>query len=92
MALALALGGLTQLLAAMWEFVTGNTYAVTMFGMLSGFYLSAGVSILPQFDLHACDANHPFQTIFWAGSGIEASYEGTTSLTSALGVYVCYIF
>jgi succinate-acetate transporter protein len=44
LALALALGGLTQLLAAMWEFVTGNTYAVTMFGMLSGFYLSAGVS------------------------------------------------
>ncbi|ELU39632.1 GPR1/FUN34/yaaH family domain-containing protein [Rhizoctonia solani AG-1 IA] len=42
LALALALGGLTQLLAAMWEFVTGNTYAVTMFGMLSGFYLSAG--------------------------------------------------
>ncbi|KAF8607331.1 hypothetical protein BDV93DRAFT_436179, partial [Ceratobasidium sp. AG-I] len=70
LALALALGGLTQLLAAMWEFVTGNTYAVTMFGMLSGFYLSAGVS-----------------TIFWAGSGIEQSYEGTTSLTSALGVY-----
>ncbi|KAG8765104.1 hypothetical protein FRC12_007678 [Ceratobasidium sp. 428] len=42
LALSLALGGLTQLLAAMWEFAAGNTYAVTMFGMLSGFYLSAG--------------------------------------------------
>ncbi|KAF8599751.1 hypothetical protein BDV93DRAFT_525840 [Ceratobasidium sp. AG-I] len=31
----------------MWEFVTGNTFAATMFSMLGGFYLSVGAIYWP---------------------------------------------
>ncbi|KDN37724.1 hypothetical protein RSAG8_09992, partial [Rhizoctonia solani AG-8 WAC10335] len=47
LAMALSTGGLVQFLAGMWEFVTGNTYAATMFGMLGGFYLSVGAIYWP---------------------------------------------
>jgi succinate-acetate transporter protein len=45
--MALAVGGLCQLLAGMWEFVTGNTFAATMFSMLGGFYLAVGTIYWP---------------------------------------------
>lgn len=47
LAMALSTGGLVQFLAGMWEFVCGNTYATTMFGMLGGFYLSVGAVYWP---------------------------------------------
>ncbi|CAE7085510.1 unnamed protein product [Rhizoctonia solani] len=47
LAMALAVGGLTQFLAGMWEFVTGNTFAATMFSMLGGFYLAVGAIYWP---------------------------------------------
>lgn len=47
LAMALSTGGLVQFLAGMWEFVCGNTYATTMFGMLGGFYLSVGAIYWP---------------------------------------------
>ncbi|KEP51785.1 GPR1/FUN34/yaaH family protein [Rhizoctonia solani 123E] len=47
LAMALAVGGLTQFLAGMWEFVTGNTFAATMFSMLGGFYLAIGAVYWP---------------------------------------------
>lgn len=48
LAMALAVGGLTQFLAGMWEFVTGNTFAATMFSMLGGFYLAVGAIYWPS--------------------------------------------
>jgi succinate-acetate transporter protein len=47
LAMALGVGGLTQFLAGMWEFVTGNTFAATMFSMLGGFYLAVGAIYWP---------------------------------------------
>ncbi len=38
--LALAYGGLAQLLAGMWEFRTGNTYGAVLFSSFGAFWLS----------------------------------------------------
>lgn len=38
--LALAYGGLAQLLAGMWEFAKGNTFGATAFSSYAGFWLS----------------------------------------------------
>src|SRR6188472_1847268 len=38
--LALAYGGLAQLLAGMWEFRTGNTFGATAFSSYGAFWLS----------------------------------------------------
>jgi len=46
--MALAVGGLCQLLAGMWEFVTGNTFAATAFTILAGFWLSYGILYWPS--------------------------------------------
>ncbi|KAH7337215.1 GPR1/FUN34/yaaH family-domain-containing protein [Rhizoctonia solani] len=46
--MALAVGGLVQLLAGMWEFVTGNTFAATAFTILAGFWISYGIMYWPS--------------------------------------------
>ena len=46
--MALAVGGLCQLLAGMWEFVTGNTFAATAFTILGGFWISYGILYWPS--------------------------------------------
>ncbi|KAJ1303114.1 hypothetical protein OPQ81_011315 [Rhizoctonia solani] len=46
--MALAVGGLVQLLAGMWEFVTGNTFAATAFTILGGFWISYGIMYWPS--------------------------------------------
>ncbi|KZO94564.1 hypothetical protein CALVIDRAFT_599934 [Calocera viscosa TUFC12733] len=45
--MALMVGGLTQLLAGMWEFACGNTFGGTIFSLFSGFWLSFGLIYLP---------------------------------------------
>lgn len=44
--MALAVGGIVQFLAGMWEFRTGNTFAATQFSMFGGFWFAVGVSLL----------------------------------------------
>src|SRR5947209_10144889 len=39
-AVALAYGGITQLLAGMWEFRTGNTFGATAFASYGAFWIS----------------------------------------------------
>jgi len=46
--MALAVGGLCQLLAGMWEFVHGNTFGSTAFTMLGGFWISYGILYWPS--------------------------------------------
>lgn len=41
--MALAYGGLCQLLAGMWEFAAGNTFGATAFSSYGGFWLSFAV-------------------------------------------------
>ncbi|QRV75638.1 glyoxylate pathway regulator [Ceratobasidium sp. AG-Ba] len=45
--MALAVGGLCQLLAGMWEFASGNTFGATVFSMYGGFWLSFGTIFIP---------------------------------------------
>ena len=40
--LAIGYGGLVQLLAGMWEFASGNTFAATAFSSYGGFWISFG--------------------------------------------------
>src|SRR5436305_2046054 len=47
--LALAYGGIGQLLAGMWEFKTGNTFGATAFSSYGGFWISLGFALLPLF-------------------------------------------
>src|SRR5437762_12457617 len=44
--LALFSGGLTQLLAGMWEFRNNNTFGSTAFSTYGGFWLSLGVFVI----------------------------------------------
>jgi len=46
--MALAVGGLCQLLAGMWEFAHGNTFGATAFTLLGGFWLSYGIVYWPS--------------------------------------------
>lgn len=45
--MALACGGLAQLLAGMWEFVCGNTFGATVFSSYGAFWISYGIIFLP---------------------------------------------
>jgi len=45
--LALAYGGLVQLLAGMWEFACGNTLGATAFSSYGGFWISFGIILWP---------------------------------------------
>ncbi|KAJ9098785.1 hypothetical protein QFC19_006262 [Naganishia cerealis] len=51
--MALAYGGLVQLLAGMWEFASGNTFAATAFSSYGGFWLSFGAIYVPQLGITA---------------------------------------
>jgi succinate-acetate transporter protein len=44
--LALAYGGITQLLAGMWEFRTGNTFGAVAFSSYGGFWISFFVLVM----------------------------------------------
>lgn len=57
-ATALLYGGLIQILAGMWEFRKGNTWAATIFTSYGGFLAAFGVIFLPAFGIeHALTAN-----------------------------------
>jgi len=45
--MAVAVGGIVQFLAGMWEFRTGNTFAATQFSMFGGFWFAVGVIYIP---------------------------------------------
>jgi len=49
--LALFYGGLTQLLAGMWEFRAGNTFGATAFSSFGAFWLSWAVMLIPGFGI-----------------------------------------
>ncbi|CUA71395.1 hypothetical protein RSOLAG22IIIB_04610 [Rhizoctonia solani] len=45
--MAFGVGGLTQLLAGMWEFAAGNTFGATAFSAYGGFWISYGTILTP---------------------------------------------
>ena len=65
--LALAYGGIAQLLAGMWEFRTGNTFGAVAFTSFGAFWIS--FFLLVTFfapSLPAADAGHAIGLYLWA--------------------------
>ncbi len=65
--LALAYGGIAQLLAGMWEFRTGNTFGAVAFSSYGAFWISfwALVTFFAK-DIPEADAGHAVGLYLWA--------------------------
>jgi succinate-acetate transporter protein len=88
--LALAYGGLAQLLAGMWEFRTGNTFGATAFTSYGAFWLSfwAFVQFFEK-DIPKADAGHAvgLYLIAW---GIFTAYMFVASLRTTGAVALVF--
>ena len=64
---ALAYGGLAQLLAGMWEFRTGNTFGAVAFTSFGAFWLSFwALVVFYAGDIPEADAGHAIGLYLWA--------------------------
>jgi succinate-acetate transporter protein len=90
-ALALAYGGIGQLLAGMWEFKTGNTFGATAFSSYGAFWISfwALVTFFLK-DIPAADAGHAVGLYLWAW-GIFTTYMFVASLRTSVAVAVVFL-
>ncbi len=89
--LALAYGGLAQLLAGMWEFRTGNTFGAVAFSSFGAFWISFFILIqfiaptIPKADLENALA------VYLYGWGIFTAYMFIASLrTTGLSCWCSY--
>jgi succinate-acetate transporter protein len=84
--LAIAYGGIAQLLAGMWEFRTGNTFGAVAFTSYGAFWLSfwAFVQFFAK-DIPATDVGHAVGLFLWAWA-IFTSYMFVASLRTSAGV------
>jgi succinate-acetate transporter protein len=65
--LALAYGGIAQLLAGMWEFRTGNTFGAVAFSSYGAFWISFwAINVFYAKDLTAAHAGHAIGLYLWA--------------------------
>jgi succinate-acetate transporter protein len=88
--LALAYGGLAQLLAGMWEFRTGNTFGAVAFTSFGAFWLSFWA--LNQFfvkDIPAADKGHAIG-LFLIAWGIFTTYMWVASLRVSVAVMLVF--
>lgn len=88
--LALAYGGIAQVLAGMWEFRTGNTFGAVAFTSFGGFWLSLWA--LNQFyaaEIPKADLGHAVG-LFLIGWGIFTLYMWVASLRTTAAV--CLVF
>jgi uncharacterized protein len=89
--LALAYGGIAQLLAGMWEFRTGNTFGATAFCSYGAFWLSFWAFV--QFyasKVPAADAGHAVG-LYLIGWGIFTAYMSIASLRTTGAVALVFI-
>jgi hypothetical protein len=89
--LALAYGGVAQLLAGMWEFRTGNTFGATAFTSYGAFWLSYWAFVQFFADkVPAADAGHAvgLYLIAW---GIFTSYMWIASLRTTAAISGVFI-
>src|SRR3954468_23406331 len=89
--LALAYGGLAQLLAGMWEFRTGNTFGAVAFTSYGAFWLSFWAFV--QFyekSVPAADAGHAvgLYLIAW---GIFTTYMFVASLRTTAAISLVFV-
>jgi succinate-acetate transporter protein len=89
--LALAYGGVAQLLAGMWEFRTGNTFGAVAFSSFGAFWLSywAFVQFFAK-DVPPADLGHAvgLYLIAW---GIFTAYMFVASLRTTAGVATVFL-
>ena len=89
--LALAYGGIAQLLAGMWEFRTGNTFGATAFSSYGAFWISFWVLLhFYAKEIPAADLGHAvgLYLIAW---GIFTSYMFIASLRTTGAVALVFI-
>ncbi len=88
--LALAYGGIAQLLAGMWEFKTGNTFGATAFSSYGAFWISfwALVTFFVK-DIPAADAGHAVGLFLWSW-GIFTTYMFIASLRTSVAVALVF--
>jgi hypothetical protein len=89
--LALAYGGLAQLLAGMWEFRAGNTFGATAFVSFGAFWLSYWAFV--QFyakSVPAADAGHAVG-LYLIGWGIFTAYMCVPSLRTTAAIALVFV-
>jgi len=89
--LALAYGGLAQLLAGMWEFRTGNTFGATAFVSYGAFWLSFWAFVeFFESKVPAADAGHAvgLYLIAW---GIFTTYMIVASLRTTMAIAAVFV-
>jgi uncharacterized protein len=89
--LALAYGGLAQLLAGMWEFRTGNTFGAVAFSSYGAFWLSfwAFVQFFEK-DVPPADAGHAVG-LFLIAWGIFTTYMFVASLRTTAAISLVFL-
>lgn len=88
--LALAYGGIAQLLAGMWEFRTGNTFGAVAFSSYGAFWISfwaLGVFYAPK--IPAADVGHAVGLYLWAWA-IFTTYMFVASLRTTGAVAMVF--
>src|ERR671937_315575 len=88
--LALAYGGVAQVLAGMWEFRTGNTFGAVAFTSFGAFWISywALVTFFSA-KIPAADAGHAVGLYLWAGA-IFTTYMFVASLRTTAAVALVF--
>jgi succinate-acetate transporter protein len=88
---ALAYGGLAQLLAGMWEFRTGNTFGAVAFTSFGAFWLSFWAFVVFYAgDIPEADAGHAIG-LFLIAWGIFTLYMFVASLRTTAAVALVFI-
>ena len=89
--LALAYGGVVQLLAGMWEFRTGNTFGAVAFCSFGGFWLSFwALNALYAKSIPLTAANHSIGLFLWAWA-IFTTYMFVASLRTTAAVALVFM-
>src|SRR6266480_3098301 len=92
--LALAYGGIAQLLAGMWEFRTGNTFGAVAFSSFGAFWISFWLLVtfaVPGLEKDPSVANHAIGLYLWAWA-IFTTYMFVASLRTTGAVALVFLF
>src|SRR5437868_9791515 len=89
--LALAYGGIAQLLAGMWEFKTGNTFGAVAFTSFGAFWLSFwALVVFYAKEIPAGDAGHAIG-LYLIAWGIFTTYMIVAALRTSIAVLVVFV-
>src|SRR5919201_4252250 len=88
--LAIAYGGLAQLLAGMWEFRNGNTFGALAFSSFGGFWISLFIfDVFFASSIPAADLGHAAGLYLWAWA-IFTTYMFVASLRTTAAVALVF--